>query len=160
MITACAKCFFLQQAELHPAPNNAINVCRPDAVSDRQIARFTTVNQELQRVRAWLGKAYAHFQEFIAACRLLLCEVACRLLTAWPARRSADVDVTCQSLPRPSSSSFRSAKPAVDRFDRRPDRGYRFWRGVGDFRAAPLRTMIDEPIRSDHRCAMVVVELR
>ena len=58
-------------------------------------------------------------------------------------------------LPRPSSSSFRSARPAADRFDRRPNRGRRSGLGGGDFRAALLRT-IGAPIRSDHRRATVV----
>ena len=160
MITACVICFFFAASRAASGPkiyNKRLSSgCRLRSV-DRSNYDGPTKNCSVAGVAR---KAYAHFQEFIAACRLLLCEVACHLLTAWPARRSAAVDVTCQSLPRPSSSSFRSAKPAADRFDRRPDRGCRLWRGGGDFRAALLRMMIDEPIRSDHRRAMVVVALR
>ena len=160
VITACAICLFLQQAELlRPQIMQYMYVVRmPSQIGRSRGLRRS--NQQLQRGGRG-SESICTFHEFIAACRLLLCEMACRLLTAWPARRSAAVDVTYYLLPRPYSASIRSARPAADRFDWRPDRGCRLRRCGGDFRAALLlRMMVDEPIRCDHRRAMVAVALR
>ena len=124
----------VKQAELIPAPR----ILSSDLPS--QISRPHGIPTARPRSCSAVGhgrEAYA-FRPTAASCRLLYEKHAIYYPTRLPARKSAAVDVNNHLHPRPSSSSFRSARPAADCLDRRPSRGCRLRCGGGDLRRATV----------------------